>query len=491
MGPDGLLLEVNEAWVAYTGYTRIHAIGHSFADFLDPPSAVAYRQKAVPELIDSVPARESRSVEYRLIRRSGEVADIVLTSRPERDAETGRFLHSLAVINDITARNRAESALLHAQKMEALGELTSGIAHDFNNLLMIILSSLQLLAKCLPAGDQRAARLLDAALQGGKRGAALTARLLAFARQQQLTPLPVDPRRLLLSLRPMLSHLFSSAVSIEEDFPAGLWNLRADPNQLELALLNLAANARDAMPDGGRLRLAARNATVAPTESIFIGHGTRPVVPAGQFVVLTVGDDGIGMDEAALARAADPFFTTKGPGKGTGLGLSMVHGFAIQSGGALLLSSRPGEGTNVELWLPRTTDPETEAGAAAQSTTAAARHLRVLLVDDDPLVVAATTGMLEELGHEAVYVAGSGEEALDVLRRDAKFDLLVTDFKMPGMSGMQLAAQARALYPSLQILLASGFAGLTAAAWPRLRKPYDLRELSAALAALEESSDRK
>jgi len=490
MGPDGLLLEVNEAWVAYTGYTRIQAIGRSFADFLDPPSALVYRQKAVPELIETVPAMESRSVEYRLIRGSGEVADVVLTARPERDASTGRFLHSLTVIIDITARNRAEAALRQAQKMEALGGLTSGVAHDFNNLLMIILSSLQLLGTCVPAEDARAARLLGVALQGARRGAALTARLLAFARQQELTPVPVDPRRLLASLRPMLDHLLGSAISVEEDLPADLWNLRADPNQLELALLNLAANARDAMPDGGRVSLAARNATVAPALSIFIGHGTKPAVPPGQYVVLTVADDGAGMDEEALARAADPFFTTKGPGKGTGLGLSMVHGFASQSGGALQLSSRRGEGTIVELWLPRITEPETEAGAASttQAATAVARRLRVLLVDDDPLVAATTTEMLEELGHQAVCVATSGEQALTVLGGDAEFDLLLTDCKMPGMSGMQLARQARALHPSLQILLASGFAeldGLAPAEWPRLRKPYDLHDLSAALAALE------
>ncbi|HLN10399.1 MAG TPA: ATP-binding protein, partial [Xanthobacteraceae bacterium] len=352
------------------------------------------------------------------------------------------------------------------------------------------LGQCELLLDGLPAGNPLAINAAEIS-RAAHRAATLTRQLLAYARKQILRPEILDLNQVMAGMQDMVRQITGDEVETQMAPAPGLHPVKADAGQIEQVILDMVANARDAMPDGGRLRLAARNATVAPTESIFIGHGTRPVVPAGQFVVLTVGDDGIGMDEAALARAADPFFTTKGPGKGTGLGLSMVHGFAIQSGGALPLSSRPGEGTNVELWLPRTTDPETEAGAAAQSTTAAARHLRVLLVDDDPLVVAATTGMLEELGHEAVYVAGSGEEALDVLRRDAKFDLLVTDFKMPGMSGMQLAAQARALYPSLQILLASGFAGLTAAAWPRLRKPYDLRELSAALAALEESSDRK
>jgi len=490
MDPDGLLLEVNEAWVEYTGYSKSQAVGSSFADFLEPPSASLYRQRAVPELIGTVPVLESRSVEYRLIKASGEIADIVLTARPERDPATGLFLHSLTVINDITARNRAEAALRQAQKLEALGNLTSGVAHDFNNLLMIILGSLELLARRLPADDARAARLVDAALQGASRGAALTTRLLAFARQQELTPIPVDPGRLLASLRPMLAQLLGATIIIESNIPSDLWILRADPNQLELALLNLAANARDAMQEGGRLRLSARNATIRSTSGTFIGLRTQPAAQAGDYVVLTVADTGIGMNEAALARAADPFFTTKGPGKGTGLGLSMVHGFAVQSGGALLLSSRPGQGTTVELWLPRTTEPVRDAEIAGPSTGAVApvgRSLRILLVDDDPLVVAGTTGMLEELGHDAIHAVASGEEALAVLRRDGNFDLLLTDHMMPGMSGMKLAAQARAMHPSLPILLASGFAeidGVAVVEWPRLRKPYSLNDLSAALAGL-------
>ena len=362
MGPDGLLRDVNAAWVDYTGYAKTEAIGRSFADFLDPPSAALYREKAVPELIDTVPGREIRSVEYRLTKRSGEIADIVLTARPERDPTTGRFLHSHSVIVDITARNRAEAALRQAQKLEALGSLTGGVAHDFNNLLMIILGSLELLGRRLPADDARAARLLDAALEGARRGAALTTRLLAFARQQELAPVPLDARTLLGALRPMLVHLLGPTIVIEEDLPADLWNLRADPSQLDLALLNLAANARDAMPEGGTLRLAARNAAIIPAESSFIGTPIRPAAVAGEYVVLTVSDTGAGMDEAALARAAEPFFTTKGPGKGTGLGLSMVHGFVVQSGGALQLSSQPGAGTSVDLWLPRTTEPVRETG---------------------------------------------------------------------------------------------------------------------------------
>jgi PAS domain S-box-containing protein len=374
MGPDGLLLEVNEAWVDYTGYSRNEALGRSFADFLDPTSATLYGQDAVPELINTVPAQESRSVEYRLLKSSGDVVDVVLTARPQRHPVTGRFLYSLTVINDVTARNRAEKALRQAQKLEALGLLTGGVAHDFNNLLAIIQGSLELLLRHLPPEDARASRLMETALQGAKRGAAMTARLLAFARQQELSPQPVVVRTLIASLRPMLVQLLGPDITLTEELSPDLWTLRADPNQLELSLLNLAANARDAMPDGGRLRLAARNATIAlSTESIFIESRPQAAIPAGEHVVLSVCDNGTGMDEAALARAADPFFTTKGLGKGTGLGLSMVHGFAVQSGGALLLSSQVGVGTVVEIWLPRATavaegKDATRASAVVAST---------------------------------------------------------------------------------------------------------------------------
>ncbi len=489
MGPDGLLMEVNAAWVEYTGYAKSRVIGRSFADFLDPASASRYLERAVPELIGNVPAGESRSIEYRLIKASGETADIVLTARAERDPATGRFLHSLSVLNDITARNRAEMALRQAQKLEALGNLTSGVAHDFNNLLMIILGSLELLTRRLPADDARSARLVDAAMQGASRGAALTSRLLAFARQQELTPVAVKPAALFSSVRELLNHMLGRSIRVEEDLAPDLWNLRADPNQLELALLNLAANARDAMRDGGCLRLAARNATIVSVTSTFIGARPQTRAAPGDYVVLTVSDTGSGMDENALARAADPFFTTKGPGKGTGLGLSMVYGFTEQSGGAMVLASKPGVGTTVELWLPKTLEPvpgpATDAAAMPPVPSPSERSLRILLVDDDPLIVAGTIGMLEELGHVVVHSAASGEEALTVLSAGEPLDLLVTDHVMPGMSGATLAIKARAQRPGLPVLIASGFAeldALTEISGARLRKPYSLGDLATALA---------
>ncbi|HEX2940456.1 MAG TPA: response regulator [Rhodopila sp.] len=488
MGPDGRLLKVNKTWVTYTGYAEHEAIGHTFADFLDPASALRYREKAVPELIDNVPTWESRSVEYRLVKRSGEIADILLTARPERDPDKGRFQHSLAVIVDITDRNRAETALRQAQKLEALGSLTGGVAHDFNNLLAVISGSLELLGKRLPADDQRAARLVSAARQAAQRGEALTTRLLAFARQQELSPRPLDLCDLLASLRPLLKQLLGAGVDIEEDLPEDLWRLCADPNQFELALLNLAANARDAMPDGGRLRLIGRNVVVQRGTNPGFVAPSAPTLPNGDYVVLCVGDTGTGMDEAALSRATDPFFTTKGPGKGTGLGLSMAHGFALQSGGALWLTSQLGIGTDVEIWLPRTTDTmQPGAAPAMPQAQAAPRQLRILLVDDDPLVLANAAAMLEELGHDQVYAAASGHEALQALRRNGPFDLLLTDYMMPGMSGAQLATQAQALCADLPVLMASGFAELDAVLetrWQRLRKPYSLKMLADALGSL-------
>jgi PAS domain S-box-containing protein len=491
MGPDGLLRAVNGAWEHYTGYSRTHAIGRSLAEFLDPASAERYRIAAAPEMIRAVAAGESRSIEYVMVKASGERADIVVTARPTRDAE-GRFLYSLAVLNDITARNRAEAALRTAQKLEAIGALTSGVAHDFNNLLMIIQGSLQLLAKHLPAGDRNVARLLDAALQGAGRGAALTARLLAFARQQDLAPRPIALPPFLDTLRPMLRQLLGPEVQVTERVAAEVWTLSADPDQFELALLNLAANARDAMPDGGTVHLAARNATVRQPGSAFIEGAAQPALVAGDYVVLCFADTGVGMEEAVLARAADPFFTTKGLGKGTGLGLSMVHGFAAQSGGGVQLHSQPGTGTMVELWLPRTQASVTAAGpvpAAAAPSANAAQELRILLVDDDALVRDSTLAMLDALGCAHVQAVSSGGEALALLQADDRFDLLLTDYMMPGMSGAQLAARARALRPDIAVLLASGFAELDAVQggrWPRLRKPYTLSDMASALAAVAE-----
>ena len=376
------------------------------------------------------------------------------------------------------ALQTANAQLLQSQKLEALGHLTGGIAHDFNNLLSAILGNLKLLRKRLSDGD--ALRLVDGAIEGALRGASLTQRLLVFARGKELQVSPTNITALVQGMLNMLRRSIGAPIRIELDLAPDLRLALADHDQLELALLNLALNARDAMPDGGVLTIAARNESVSME---------RDGMLAGDYVRVAVLDTGVGMDEATLARAVHPFFTTKGVGKGTGLGLSMVQGMAIQSGGALRLSSRVGAGTTVELWLPCAA-PEVVAEARAAVAPVAPpddnRSLTVLLVEDDALILMSTTEMLKDLGH-TVIEAHSGPEALRILRSGEKVDIVVTDQGMPDMTGMQLADNIRGSWPDLPILLATGYAELPKNAGPtltRLSKPYDQEQIAAAISRL-------
>ena len=378
------------------------------------------------------------------------------------------------VAAEIDERMEVEEAFRQAQKMEAIGQLTGGIAHDFNNLLAAVLGSLQLLRKRL-AGDSAGLRLVEGAIEGAERGVSLTQRLLAFARQQDLRPAAVDAAELIRGVTAMLRGSIGPMVDIETEFPAGLWPAHVDANQLELALLNLALNARDAMPEGGRLRFGARNATLAA--------GADDGLAAGDYVCLTVTDVGTGMDEATLARAIDPFFTTKGVGKGTGLGLSMVQGVAAQSKGALRLSSRPGDGTTAELWLPRAKGLPATIALPAAAPPQQLRPCTILLVDDDALISMATSEMLKDLGHRVIE-APSGSKALEILRTGTAVDVVITDQAMPGMTGTQLAAEIRAAWPGLPVIIATGYAELPEdrdRKLPRLDKPYGQDDLAAAI----------
>ena len=381
------------------------------------------------------------------------------------------------VATEIMERIKVEEAFRQAQKMEAVGQLTGGIAHDFNNLLAAVLGNLKLLRKRL-AGDASALRLIEGAIEGAERGAALTQRLLAFARQQDLHPAAVDVAELIHGMLEMLRRSIGPLIEIDTDFAADLWPAHVDANQLELAVLNLVVNARDAMPEGGRLTLSAQHATVVAAAD--------DALEAGDYVCLAVADTGSGMDEATLARATEPFFTTKGAGKGTGLGLSMVHGLAAQSGGALRLSSRPGAGTTAELWLPRARVlPGRATAVRRRAAPQVPRSCTVLLVDDDALISMATGEMLKDLGHQVVE-AHSGSKALEILRSGTPVDLVVSDEAMPNMRGTQLAAAIRVSWPDLPIILATGYAELpTGSAWelPLLRKPYSQQDLAAAIAS--------
>jgi signal transduction histidine kinase/CheY-like chemotaxis protein len=381
-----------------------------------------------------------------------------------------------ASLREEMALHRAtEASLRHAQKMEAVGRLTGGIAHDFNNLLTAVLGSIALLEKRLPELDPRAARLLANARKGAERGAALTQRLLVFGRRQALHAVPVELPALLAGMSELLRGSLGGAIRLETCLAPELPPVLADANQLELAILNLALNARDAMPLGGTITISAEPRCVTPAEEL----GLAP----GAYVVILLADTGAGMDEATLARAMEPFFTTKEVGKGTGLGLSMVHGMAAQSGGRLTLQSRPGEGTTAALWLPRA------PAAAAPGPVPPQRRGGggiVLLVDDDPLVLGSTAEMLEDLGYR-VRATDSGGQALEVLRGGARVDLLLADDDMPGMAGAALAAEARRLRPGLPVLIAGGQGTpveRAASGLPRLAKPLRAEALALSLAGL-------
>ena len=377
-------------------------------------------------------------------------------------------------------REQAMAQLFEAQKLDTIGQLTGGVAHDFNNLLMAVLGSLELLKKRLPH-DERTARLLDNAVQGAQRGAALTQRLLAFARRQELRPEAVDFTRLFDGMEDLLKRALGPSVRVTKMFPEDLPPVSIDANQLELALLNLAVNARDAMPLGGELTVTAKEANAL--------SGKLPVgVNPKDYVRICVSDDGVGMDTATLARATEPFFTTKGPGKGTGLGLSMVQGLAAQSGGALHIESEPGRGTTISILLPSAAGSkvETPVSMPINGAIPMQRRRTVLIVDDDPLVCTGTAAMLEDLGH-TVIEASTGLEALDTLRVNSEIDLVITDHAMPGMTGTELARRIRGTHPSLAIVLATGYAELPQGeghelALPRLSKPYGQEELALAVA---------
>ncbi|MGO7727278.1 ATP-binding protein [Rhizobium johnstonii] len=377
------------------------------------------------------------------------------------------------LLEEVAQRERAEEQLRQSQKMEAIGQLTGGVAHDFNNLLMVVLGNLELLGKHV-AGDAKATRLVDGAIQGARRGAALTQRLLAFARQQDLQVKPVDLAELVSGMNDLLRRSVGSSISIETILPATLPPALVDANQLELALLNLAVNARDAMPDGGTLSISLREEQVAGNEAL----------GKGAYLVLAVADSGTGMDAETLKKAVDPFFSTKELGKGTGLGLSMIHGLAVQLNGALRLTSELGVGTIAELWLPATERRPEQPAEAELPVPQAASRLKILLVDDDALIAMSSVDMLEDLGHEVVE-ANSGAQALELISSGQHFDLVITDYSMPGMTGAQLAQAARDIHPGLPMVLATGYADLPAGTdidLPRLAKPYDQAQLAKEIA---------
>lgn len=399
------------------------------------------------------------------------------------DPDKVGFLHSVAnLLASAVQRSHAEEQLAHAQRLDAVGQLTGGIAHDFNNLLTVISGNLQLLEAELPDTAETRATI-DGALRAVDRGADLTRRLLAFARRQPLWPRPVVPKPLLDELGHMLTRTLGELIEIEIDCAANVPDVYADANELDTALVNLALNARDAMPRGGRLSITARGAELGAPPNEW-------GLPAGTYVEFVVADTGTGMTPETQAHACEPFFTTKGSGRGSGLGLSMVHGFVIQSGGNLMLRSRLGYGTRVAFVLPIAHAAATpEHHADPPSGMLAGHHETILVVEDEPDVRAIAVRFLGAIGYE-VRAAGSAHAALEVLRSPQHLDLLFSDVVLgDGMTGAELAREARRQRPELAVLLTSGYAGSHAPTveadapleFALLRKPYRREELASAV----------
>lgn len=474
LDPTGRIVSWNSGARRIKGYDAADIIGKNFELFYSEQDRAA----GIPAAGLATAAREGRlETEGWRLRKDGTrfwanvIIDAIRTD--------GHLVGYAKITRDITERRAAEAKLRQAQKMEAVGQFTGGAAHDFNNLLMAILGSLEILRKRLP-NDPRLLSLLDNAVQGAKRGSSLTQRMLAFARRQELKHEAVDLSHLVNNMLELLERSLGPTINIETRLPREVVRVRTDANQLETALLNLAINGRDAMPDGGTITISVAEHSIA---------GAHPTgLAAGQYACLAVTDKGHGMDEVTLARATEPFFTTKGIGKGTGLGLSMVDGLTGQSGGKLIVQSVVGRGTTIELWFPIATG-SAEVGdrhpTQEKDATRNQRPLCVLAVDDDNLVLANVTAMLEDLGHKVVAV-GSGMRAIEEFESMPEIDLLITDQAMPVMTGLQLIETLRARRPTLPVILATGYAELPAgvsASVGRLSKPFTQRALAQVLAA--------
>ena len=502
--PDGRRDYFSRQWVEYTGIPEEEQLGLAWLDKVVHPED---RERVRERWVAAVQGRSDYDLELRILRADGQyrwfkgratpvrddgrtvrwfgtctdITDIVEAretlrrSREELERLVAERTRSLADANDrlsaeIAERERTEEELLQAQKLEAVGQLTSGVAHDFNNLLTGVLGNLELLECRL--NSQESLRRLRAARSAAERGARLTHQLLAFSRKQRLAPTPLDLNQLVGEASDMLFRTIGATVRIETVLTEGLWPALVDPTQTELVLLNLAINARDAMPEGGRLTIRTAN----------VSRGEAPAdLAPGDYVLISVSDTGEGMSEELLRRAIEPFFTTKEPGKGSGLGLSMVHGVATQSGGGLHIDSRLGRGTTVNVYLPRAR--RISAAAREREPLSAAVHERatIMVVDDDQDVREVAVSSLESLGYH-VLAADNGPVALDLLARSGPVDLLIVDMAMPGMNGVELIRRARERQDDLRAMLVTGYADVAAFEPAEgdlvLQKPYRLERLA-------------
>jgi len=482
LDPEGNVASWNAGAQRIKGYAPDEIIGQHFSRFYTDEDRAA----GLPATALKTAASEGRfEREGWRVRKDGSRfwANVIIDAIHSDD---GTIIGFAKITRDITEKRQAQEALeraqqelFQAQKMEAVGQLTGGIAHDFNNLLTAILGSLQI-ARKKAASLPEVVNLVDNAILGAKRGASLTQRLLAFSRKQDLKLEPVRVPVLVSEMADLLQRSIGPEVEIGTTFPLNLPLVMSDPNQLENALLNLVVNARDAMPTGGAITISAKRQLIGERQI----KGLQP----GEYVCLSVKDEGVGMDADTLEKATTPFFTTKGVGKGTGLGLPMVQGLMAQSGGGLIVKSELGSGTTAELWLP-VADAVADASEAAveKQELAPSKPLTVLVVDDDGLVLMNSVLMLEDLGHCAIE-AQSGEEALNLLADGTLPDIVLTDQAMPHMTGAKLAKKITERYPGLKVVLATGYAELPDGVGddlPRLSKPFTQSQLNNLLAALE------
>jgi signal transduction histidine kinase/ActR/RegA family two-component response regulator len=473
-----VITAVNQAWTVLLGWEPDALKGKPFAGFTHPDDLET--TLAVFASIFERPL--TTPYEYRFRHKDGGYRWFAWTAAFEDGFVYASGRHTTAEHEQAAALAEVQEALRQSQKMEAVGQLTGGIAHDFNNMLAVVIGSLDLLGRRLGADDARARRYVDAAMDGARRAALLTQRLLAFSRQQPLRPEPIDVGKLVTGMSDLLRGSLGSDIRVETVLAGGGWRTHADPNQLENVLLNLAVNARDAMPGGGKLTVETQNAHL--DERYAAAHLGAP---AGQYVLIAVSDTGSGMPEEVIAKAFDPFFTTKEVGKGTGLGLSQVYGFVKQSGGHVKIYSEAGQGTTVKVYLPRLLEPEDERiedGGASLLPLGESQEV-ILVVEDEPGVRQFTVEALSELGYRVLEAEGAGA-ALKLLEAHPEIGLLFTDVVMPDVNGRKLADEARRVRGDLPVLFTTGYTrnavvhnGVLDPDVELISKPFTVEELAA------------
>ncbi|HRN87818.1 GAF domain-containing protein [Hyphomicrobium sp.] len=449
-------------------------IGGLFFGHGEPAKFVAEHE----ELLVGIAGQAATAIDNARLIQAAE-REVAERRRAEAALQTLNATLEQRVREEVEARSKIEEQLRQVHKMEAVGQLTGGIAHDFNNMLAIVISGLNLLQRRLARGDTDVGRFVEAAIEGANRAATLTQRLLAFSRQQPLSPEPLAINKLVAGMSELLSRTLGANIEVETVLAAGLWQIKADPAQLENAILNLAVNARDAMPDGGKLTIEAQNVFVDEA------YGAEYAIAPGQFVMIAVADTGCGMSVDLIAKAFDPFFTTKEVGKGTGLGLSQVYGFVRQSGGHVKIYSEADIGTTVKIYLPRHSAEVEQAQAVPPLPVyRGAKNESILVVEDDDRVRALSVEALRELGY-TVSAASGPREALRIFERGEKFSLLFTDIVMPEMSGRELADLARGLQTNIKVLYTTGYTrnaivhnGILDAGTGLLTKPFSLEDLA-------------